>query len=241
MKNKALFTFFALCCYGAFAQTHGNIGFKTKTATETIDANGTARVRDLPLNGTLNAIHTKPDGKASTAKDQTFTAVKTVVVDGNGVLGTIEGLPITEVPDVKTMQYSRNTTLINASTPTNSVTTIGNLSIRFNSTSTGRDNAIEFRTVVPNQVTAFAEVSGNGGNYYADWRTTSAGANIWYKATGQGVTSSNRDTYTLMITLHNSQEIYRVSLICNAAIGATASLSIPAVPAQVNIFIEKLQ
>ncbi|TZF93513.1 hypothetical protein FW781_17620 [Chryseobacterium panacisoli] len=40
-----------------------------------------------------NTIFTKPDGTKSTVKDQTFTAVKTVVADANGVLGYLDGLP----------------------------------------------------------------------------------------------------------------------------------------------------
>lgn len=241
MKNKVLFSLFVLCCTFGYSQTNNKLGVNVKTPTESLDVNGTTRLRNLPLNGTPNAIYTQPDGKISNAKDQTFNAVKTVVIDGNGVMGTVDGIAITAAPDVKTIKYIRSTTPINSTTPTNSVTTIGNLSIRFNSTSTGSNNSIEFKALVPNQVTAFADVSGSGGDHYADWKTTSAGANVWYKATSQGVTPANRDTYTLMITLHNSQEIYRVSLICNANISATSSLNIPAVPAQVNIFIEQLQ
>lgn len=240
MKNKVLSSLFILCFAFGYSQTN-KLGVNVNTPTESLDANGTARLRDLPLNGTPNAIYTQTDGKVSPVKDQTFNAVKTVVVDENGVMGAIDGLAITEAPDVKTIQYSRTTTLINSSTPTNSVTTIGNLSIRFVGTGTGVSNAIEFRTKVPNQVTAFAEVSGSGGNYYADWKTTSAAANTWYKASTQTVTPANRDTYNLMITLHNSQEIYRVSLICNGSISANTSLGIPQVPAQINLFIEKLQ
>ncbi|PST45063.1 hypothetical protein CYV15_00715 [Riemerella anatipestifer] len=69
---------------------------KETPATETFHVNGTARITDLPLNGATSAINTKTDGTASTAKDQTFTAVKTVVVDANGVLGTVSGLPTVE-------------------------------------------------------------------------------------------------------------------------------------------------
>ncbi|WP_250206619.1 hypothetical protein [Riemerella anatipestifer] len=83
------------------AQTEKKVGIATSKetpATETFHVNGTARIADLPLNGATSAINTKTDGTASTAKDQTFTAVKTVVVDANGVLGTVSGLPVTELP-----------------------------------------------------------------------------------------------------------------------------------------------
>ncbi|MDY0990377.1 hypothetical protein SOM12_23315 [Flavobacterium sp. CFBP9031] len=241
MKNKVLSSLFILCCAFGYSQTNNKLGVNVKAPTESLDVNGTTRLRSLPLNGATNAITTKTDGTASTAKDQTYSAVKTVVVDANGVVGTIDGVAITTSPDIKTIQYARTSTPINAQTPLNSITTIGNLSIRFNSGSTGSANSIEFQTKVPNQVTAFGEVSGAGGNYFANWRTTAAAANTWYVATAQGVTPANRDTYNLMITLHNSQEIYRVSLICNAQINANTGLNIPIAPAQVIIFIEKLQ
>ena len=241
MKNKVLSSLFILCCAFGYSQTNNKLGVNVKAPTESLDVNGTTRLRDLPVSGALNAITTKTDGSPSTAKDQTYSATKTVVVDENGVVGTIDGVAITTAPNIKTIEYARVATTIDGNTPVNSITTIGNLSIRFFSTTTGSGNWIEFQTKTPNQVTAFGEVSGAGGNYYASWKTTSAVAGTWYKATDQGVTASNRDTYNLMITLHNSQEIYRVSLICNAQINANTSLNIPLVPAQVIIFIEKLQ
>ncbi|WP_236682779.1 hypothetical protein [Riemerella anatipestifer] len=82
-------------------QVNKKVGIATSKeipATETFHVNGTARITDLPLNGATSAINTKTDGTASTTKDQAFTAVKTVVVDANGVLGTVSGLPVTELP-----------------------------------------------------------------------------------------------------------------------------------------------
>ncbi|MDY3344298.1 hypothetical protein PG326_03410 [Riemerella anatipestifer] len=81
------------------AQTEKKVGIATSKetpATETFQVRGTARITDLPLSGTASAINTKTDGTASTTKDQAFTAVKTVVVDANGVLGTVSGLPTVE-------------------------------------------------------------------------------------------------------------------------------------------------
>ncbi|WP_131707634.1 hypothetical protein [Chryseobacterium angstadtii] len=77
------------------AKISAQVGISTSMPTETLDINGTARVRDVPLNGTVNAIYTKSDGTKSDAKDQTFSATKTLVVDNNGVLGYISGLPQT--------------------------------------------------------------------------------------------------------------------------------------------------
>lgn len=241
MKNKVLSSLFILCCAFGYSQTNNKLGVNVKAPTESLDVNGTTRLRTLPKNGSLNAINTKTDGTASAATDQTYSAVKTVVVDANGVMGTIDGVAVTTAPDIKTIQYVRKSTLIDMQTPTNSITTIGNLSIRYNATDSGDHNSIEFSLAIPNQVTAFADVSGSGGPHYAKWKTTSAQANKWYTATDQSVTASNRDTYTLMITLHNTQEIYRVSLICNNKINASTSPVIPEVPARVILFIEKLE
>jgi hypothetical protein len=71
----------------------GNIGVATGTPTEKLDNNGITRLRNLPQNGTANAIYTMPGGAASTNQDQTFTATRTVVADANGVLGYVNTLP----------------------------------------------------------------------------------------------------------------------------------------------------
>ncbi|WP_027384391.1 autotransporter outer membrane beta-barrel domain-containing protein [Epilithonimonas caeni] len=71
----------------------GNIGVATGTPTEKLDNNGITRLRNLPQNGTANAIYTMPGGAASTNQDQTFTATRTVVADANGVLGYVNALP----------------------------------------------------------------------------------------------------------------------------------------------------
>ena len=73
----------------------GNVGVNTPDPTEKLDNNGITRLRNLPLNGTANAIYTTSGGTASTAQDQTFTATRTVVADANGVLGYVTGLPTT--------------------------------------------------------------------------------------------------------------------------------------------------
>lgn len=245
MKNKTLSSVFIICCYCcAHSQTNNKVGFTTTNPTEIIDVNGTARVRDIPTNGNPNAIYTKPDGTVSTAKDQTFNATKTLVVDANGVVGSIDGIAITTAPTIKTIQYSRTSTTIDANTPTNSVTTMGNLSVRYAATDSAEHNAVQFVTAIPTHVTAFAQVAGGGeptNKIFSNWKTTvSTGvATAWNPVSNQGLTPTNRDTYNAMVTLHNTQEIYRVSIICNGFIAASGG--VPSVPAQVIIFIEKLQ
>ncbi len=72
----------------------GNVGINANNPTEKFDVNGITRLRGLPLNGSVNAIFTMPDGNStSTTQNQTFTATRTVVADANGVLGYINTLP----------------------------------------------------------------------------------------------------------------------------------------------------
>lgn len=71
----------------------GRVGVNTTTPTEMIDNNGTTRLRNLPLNGTPNSINTTSGGGASPSQNQTFTAIRTVVADANGVLGYVTQLP----------------------------------------------------------------------------------------------------------------------------------------------------
>lgn len=71
----------------------GNIGMNVANPTEKLDNNGITRLRNLPANGTANAINTTPGGATSASQDQTFNATRTVVADANGVLGTVAGIP----------------------------------------------------------------------------------------------------------------------------------------------------
>lgn len=70
-------------------QANAQVGIETDKPTEALDINGIVRVRNLPTDGATNAIRTNPDGTASSANNQTFTATKMVVADNNGVLGVI--------------------------------------------------------------------------------------------------------------------------------------------------------
>ena len=68
------------------SHTYAQVGINITTPTETLDVNGTARVRSLPDDGTIG-IRTTPSGTASANADQLFTAKSPLVVDANGVLG----------------------------------------------------------------------------------------------------------------------------------------------------------
>lgn len=89
LLKKPLFVFTLITFNTSIAQ----VGINNTSPTETLDVNGTTRIRNLPVNGSSNAIYTKPDGSKSTAKDQSFTATRTVTADSNGVLGYVEGIP----------------------------------------------------------------------------------------------------------------------------------------------------
>lgn len=90
--KKYYFIVVILSAMNANAQS-GKVGVNTATPTEVFSVNGTTRVQELPVNGSANSVYTKADGTASTTKNQTFTATKTVVADANGVLGVVNALP----------------------------------------------------------------------------------------------------------------------------------------------------
>src|SRR5690554_405230 len=71
----------------------GQVGIGTETPTEALDINGTLRIRNLPEHGTNNAIHTTGENTANSTPTETFTATHMLVLDENGVLGAMDGLP----------------------------------------------------------------------------------------------------------------------------------------------------
>ena len=76
-------------------QAFGQVGVGTVTPTELLDINGTLRIRNLPINGTTNTIHTTGENTSTDTPTVTFNATYMVVLDANGVLGTVPGLPTT--------------------------------------------------------------------------------------------------------------------------------------------------
>lgn len=138
----------------AFAQ----VGIDTETPTETLDVNGNTRLRNLPNNETENAISTLPDGTKSPAQDQTFKANRTVVVDANGVVGTVEGVAATTGKEPG---------------KTKAVTSIFK-SVKFDSRdygsgSTERDRVIQETTFTLGCITIYFEPALTGGNRYDGW------------------------------------------------------------------------
>ena len=91
MKKHLLFTA-TFVGVMTVAQT-GKVGVNTDNPTETFQVDGTVRITELPTNGADNVIYTDSNGNRSNNKDVSFEATKTVVVDKNGVLGTVDGIP----------------------------------------------------------------------------------------------------------------------------------------------------
>ncbi|MRJ09594.1 hypothetical protein EDL98_00620 [Ornithobacterium rhinotracheale] len=92
---KVKFTLLGVCLLGGVlinAQQKGKVGVNTDKPTETLQVDGTLRVTDLPQNEAKNAINTNTRGEDAGAKNQTFNATKTLVVDANGVVGAVDGL-----------------------------------------------------------------------------------------------------------------------------------------------------
>ncbi|MGU3376445.1 hypothetical protein [Chryseobacterium sp. M5A1_1a] len=223
----------------------GQIGVNTATPTEILDVNGTARVRSLPADGATNAIYTQADGSASTTKSQTFTATKTMVIDNNGVLGYVTGLPTITDPNTHTLSYARKTVSpIDTNTPANSEVTIGTITLRFNGTSSNAAN-IEYKLSASNHVTILYHKGGNGGTNLEEWGRQASLTGTWYSLTGEvgsatrDINPNNRDIAYAIITLHNTKEVYRVTANVNGDIVATGG--VPAVSSSITLFVEKLQ
>lgn len=237
--------------WARFAHSTGNFGINTINATgsnnptEKLDVNGVARVRALPENGQTNAIHTTVTGTESSAQDQAFTGTRTVVADVNGVLGYVSGLPSVTDPNTQNLTYARKTVSpINASTPTNSVVTIGTLSLRFNGTSANSAN-MEYNLSTANHVTILYHKGGSGGANLEEWGRQASVANTWYSFNGEtgnatrDINPSNRDIAYAIIILHNTKEIYRVTANANGDIPANGS--VPAAASSITLFVERLQ
>lgn len=175
-----------------------------------------------------------------------------------------------DLNEIKTIQYARKyTTPIDANTPTNSITTIGNIQVRYNAItdSDAQNNFIEFRSLVDTHVTIKYDKAGAGGQNLELWGKIAAKADgNWHKladdswvfkpnnphpisgdypnySSGQktypDLNSTYRDIGTVLLTFHNTQEVYRINLNVSGDISTAGG--VPASPSGVTIFIEKLE
>lgn len=264
-KLIILFLFLVGFNFNLFAQVNHGLG--TKSPTEKVDMNGIVRIREFPKDRATNSIYTKADGTKSDLKDQTFNAKNTVVVDENGVLGVVEGLPATSTPDIKTITYSTTNAIINDTVMQGSLLTLGNLAVYFESTSTLGHGWVRFcllngvnDNVVVNQIKV-----GSGGLYggnetffgvYSNPNTTLAAIKqsipaynpnnqpnidqqIWKKTVRETPSINNRDFIQYVFTLINTQEVYRLSAVYNSAINVDVNHPI-ASERYVTFFLERL-
>jgi len=153
-------------------------------------------------------------------------------------------ITVNETEPIKTLTFSRSiSSPINANTPINSVVGIGNLSVRYNGT-TSDQGFIEYSIIQPSHVTVWYKKAGNGGVGLDIWSTQAAIANTWYRMDNQGdqnrynINPNNRDVSESIIILHNPRQVYRITSNLNGAIGADGS--IPAVASSATLFVEKL-
>lgn len=182
-----------------------------------------------------------------------------------------------DLNEIKPVMYARKyTSPINEKTPARSVTTIGNITVRYNGThvSTAQDSYIEFRPLVNTHVTIKYEKAGGGGQNLQLWGKIPAYKDgNWYKLAdeswgGSGMpnyssggrtypdlNSGLRDIGSVLLVLHQTQEVYRITLNVNGKIDdqekAIQGLKddqidklnppIPSVESGVTIFIEKLE
>ncbi|MCW3161782.1 hypothetical protein [Chryseobacterium oryctis] len=249
-----LLPFLGLTAYGQ----SGKVGIHTSEPTENLSVDGTVKVKELPANGATNAIYTinsntATNNTSSTSKDQTFTAVNTVVVDKNGVLGTVSGLPTTVLPEIKSIQYKSVTAPITNNTATASYLELGNLAVRFDGTNPSdyeatwsfrlinnikdsNGNAATADNVIANNIKV-----GQGGIYGGQHRQISAQKNTWYVAQ-DGNAKPNvgfRDFVQSMITLVNTKEVYRLTISVSRTTTVGGEVTV-ASPGQVTLFLERL-
>lgn len=170
------------------------------------------------------------------------------------------------VQEIKTINFARtvaeNFTANNLSSQT--YTALGNIEVRIAESRISLatwSNFLEYKVKRPTNITVLYTKSGNSVGYMVTGRKAASSTSSWYKVkTGatygddalvfdssatagpngskDDFNAANRDVVQAVFMLHNTKEIYRVTLNSNEAIPANGS--IPAVPPTVTIFLEKL-
>ncbi|WP_292008109.1 hypothetical protein, partial [Chryseobacterium sp.] len=170
--------------------------------------------------------------------------VKNESTGSSGSLWELSFYGVATPSNIKELTYARNTVSpIDSNTPTNSITSIGNISFRYNGTSPSASN-IEYRVGTPNHVTILYHKAGSGGASLEEWGRQASSANTWYSLTGEvgnatrDINANNRDIGYAILILHNTKEVYRVTANANGSIAASGS--VPAAASSVTLFVEKL-
>ena len=154
--------------------------------------------------------------------------------------------------EIKTMQYVRNRVDVSsvvASNRENTLTTLGNLEVRYDGSNSGH-GYIQFRTLKNTHVTYQYTKHGQGGNFLGRYGQLACEESAWYgfanggnrvatpSNTTEDINLTNRDIATATFVLHNTKEVYRLTVNANNTI--TPYGTVPGTVASVSIFIERL-
>lgn len=161
--------------------------------------------------------------------------------------------------EIKVMEYAKFILPISGNAPSSNSeiysipVTMGNLNIQYkrwdHGLFGGSGEGVLFSTKIDTHLSYYYDKAGSGGHYYL-WGKKALKANVWM-ALNEGdavnatdnysytINSANRDFSVLLISFHNTQETYRVTFNINGNIAA--SNGIPAIPASLTIFIERLE
>lgn len=152
-------------------------------------------------------------------------------------LGTNCSVSIGQNSNFSNLIYVRKTVPINASTPTTSITTIGNISVRYNGT--GSVATPQFRiNSFSDRASVWMQKAGTGDNDSASFALRDAKADVWTNFS-DNFNPGNRDSAVNYISLFGRNEIYRVSFVGYPSFSASGEF--PAVTSSITIFIEKLE
>lgn len=160
--------------------------------------------------------------------------------------------------EIKTMEYAKFILPIPSDAPSlNSEIfsipiTMGNLNIQYKSWNYllgGSGEGFQLSTNVDTHLSYYYDKAGSGGHYSlwgkkslrtGTWMALDKGDNVYQSSsTAYTISSINRDFAVLLVSLHNTQEVYRVTFNINGEIAA--SNGIPGIPATLTTFIERLE
>jgi hypothetical protein len=174
-----------------------------------------------------------------------FTSPNTISVPLS-FLGQSCNATVGENVSVNPIQYLKKVispipTTTDAAVQNATKTTFGNLSVRYGglvANVRNTANSVQLSPSVTTQMSIWAEVTGGGsasggGGAYAQQTLTTVSANNW---TGWNFTFNpyNRDQGRILVALHATGEIYRITMLCND------NMTSPTVASNITFFIEKL-
>lgn len=181
-------------------------------------------------------------------------------------LGKSDTVTVGNVQEIKTISFAKtkgeNFTTKNVGALT--YTRLGNLEVRVSESQVGLMSYafyMEYRVMKPTHVTVLYTKSGSSVGYMVTGRKAADSTTNWYKvktgatygddklvfdssASGGPAGSkddfnpNNRDIVEAIFMLHNTNEVYRVTINSNGALPASGPIS--AIPPTITVFLEKL-